>query len=82
MRIYQFHFFDPRGNVPALDLAEYEDDGAASLSVMKRLDDHASCQGVELYEGDRLVLRIERGGYAKNANTLVYDPTAIVRTSS
>ncbi|WP_296168754.1 hypothetical protein [uncultured Brevundimonas sp.] len=73
MRIYQFHFFDPRGNVPALDLAEYEDDGAASRSAMKRLDDHASCQGVELYEGDRLVLRVERAGGVKHPNTFVPD---------
>ena len=73
MRIYQFHFVDPRGNVPALDLAEYEDDGAASRSAMKRLDDHGSCQGVELYEGDRLVLRVERAGGARRADTLVSD---------
>lgn len=76
MRIYQFHFFDPRGNVPAMDLAEYEDDGAASRSAMKRLDDHASCQGVELYEGDRLVLRVERAGGTKRPNTLVYGQAA------
>ena len=73
MRIYQFHFFDPRGNVPSLDLAEYEDDGAASRSAMKRLDEHASCQGVELYEGDRLVLRVERAGGTKRPNTFVHD---------
>ncbi|MGV9009139.1 hypothetical protein [Brevundimonas sp.] len=77
MRIYQFHFFDPRGNVPLMDLAEYEDDGAASRSAMKRLDDHASCQGVELYEGDRLVLRVERAGGVKRPNTLVYEQTAL-----
>lgn len=76
MRIYQFHFFDPRGNVPALDLAEYEDDGAASRSAMKRLDEHASCQGVELYEGDRLVLRVERAGGVKRPNTLIFDQVA------
>lgn len=77
MRIYQFHFFDPRGNVPALDLAEYEDDGAASRSAMKRLDEHASCQGVELYEGDRLVLRVERAGGVKRPNTLIHNQAVL-----
>lgn len=73
MRIYQFHFFDPRGNVPVLDFADYDDDDAARRSAMKRLDEHASCQGVELYEGDRLVLRFERAGGQERANTLTFN---------
>jgi len=60
MRIYQFHFFDLRGGSPALDFAECVDDGAAAHSARDQLTRHATCKGVDVFEDDRLVLRLER----------------------
>lgn len=61
MRIYQFHFFDRRGRRPALDFADCRHDGEAARLAFGRLQQHASCEGVEVFEEDRLVLRMERG---------------------
>jgi hypothetical protein len=63
MRIYQFLFFDPAGRSPALDFAECPDDGAAARSAIHQLSLHDTCEGVEVFEGDRLVVRLaERAG--------------------
>lgn len=61
MRIYQFHFFDRRGRRPALDFADCRHDGDAARLAFGQLQQHASCDGVEVFEDDRLVMRLERG---------------------
>ena len=61
MRIYQFHFFDRKGRRPALDFADCRHDGEAARIAFGQLQQHASCEGVEVFEDDRLVLRVERG---------------------
>lgn len=62
MRIYQFHFFDRRGRRPALDFADCRHDGDAARLAFRQLQQHDSCEGVEVFEDDRLVMRLERGG--------------------
>jgi hypothetical protein len=64
MRIYQFHFFDRRGRRPALDFADCSHDGDAARIAFGQLQQHASCDGVEVFEDDRLVMRLERGAAA------------------
>lgn len=64
MRIYQFHFIDRRGGRPALDFADCRHDGEAARFAYGQLQQHASCEGVEVFEEDRLVLRLERGAVA------------------
>jgi len=61
MRIYQFHFFDGRGRRPALDFADCRHDGEAARIAFGQLQQHASCEGVEVFEDERLVMRLERG---------------------
>jgi hypothetical protein len=60
MRIYQFLFFDPRGASPALDFSDCPDDRAAALEAFGALSRHNTCVGVEVFDGDRLVTRVER----------------------
>lgn len=59
MRLYQLHFYDAAGGRPTLDFSECEDDGAAAREGFRGLRKHMSCLGVEVYEGDRLVARVE-----------------------
>lgn len=61
MRIYQFHFFDHGGRRPALDFADCRHDGEAVRFAFGQLQQHASCEGVEVFEDERLVMRLERG---------------------
>ena len=61
MRIYQFHFFDQGGRRPALDFADCRHDGEAARIAFGQLQQHASCDGVEVFEDERLVMRLERG---------------------
>lgn len=60
MRLYQLHFYDASGGRPVLDFSECEDDGAAAREAFRGLRHHMSCRGVEVYDGDRLVARVER----------------------
>ena len=60
MRIYQFHFYNPSGGVPALDFSDCADDGSATQGAFAQLRRHGSYQGVDVYEEDRLVIRLER----------------------
>jgi len=60
MRLYQFLFFDPEGRSPVLDFAECLDDGAAVLSAGQQLALHGACQRVDVFDGERMVLRLER----------------------
>lgn len=60
MRTYQFLFFDRRGNSPALDFIECADDGEAARNAGRQLGLHGTCNGVEVFDGDRMVLRVER----------------------
>lgn len=60
MGLYQFHFYDGEGRRPTLDFLDAENDGAASREAFRSLRQHLSCIGVEIYEGDRLVARVER----------------------
>ena len=60
MQIYEFLFFDPKGGVPALDLAHYPDDDSASRAARALLAEHAGCLAVDVYDRDRLVMRLEK----------------------
>lgn len=60
MRIYQMHFYDMKGRRPTLDFSECDDDGAAAREAFRGLREHGSCIGVEIYDGDRLVAKVER----------------------
>jgi len=68
MRIYQFHFFDRQGRRPALDFADCRHDAEAARIAFGQLQQHASCQGVEVFEDERLVLRLERGAPSPNSD--------------
>lgn len=58
--LYEFQFFDAEGGRPSFDFSDCGDDRAAAREALARLDDHTSCQGVEIYEGERLVGRLRR----------------------
>jgi len=60
MRIYQFHFIDRQGRRPMLDFSDCSDDGDAAREALGRFRLHDSAAGVEVYEGERLVLRMDR----------------------
>jgi hypothetical protein len=60
MRIYQFHFYNPKGAYPALDFVDCVDDGTATREAFSQLRQHGTCQGVDVFDGDRLVGRVER----------------------
>lgn len=60
MRTYQFLFFDRQGRSPALDFVECADDGAAARNAGLQLGLHRTCSGVEVFDGDRMVMRLER----------------------
>ena len=60
MRIYQFHFYDGRGRRGALDFASCRHDGEAAKVASGQLQQHASSEGVEVFEEHRLVLRMNR----------------------
>ena len=60
MRIYQFHFYNPKGSYPALDFVDCLDDGTAQREAFSQLRHHRTCQGVDVFDGDRLVGRVER----------------------
>jgi hypothetical protein len=60
MRIYQFHFYNPKGAYPALDFVDCLDDGTARREAFSQLRQHRTCQGVDVFDGDRLVGRVER----------------------
>jgi hypothetical protein len=68
MRLYQFLFFDERGETPMMDLGHHEDDGRACSAANALLSEHQSATSVDIYDLDRLVLRVERpvdGGAGK-----------------
>lgn len=60
MRTYQFLFFNARGQSPALEFADCSDDAAAASSAARQLGTHGTCSGVEIFEGDRLVVQLDR----------------------
>jgi hypothetical protein len=60
MTLYQFHFFDLRGETPTLDIAYHPDDATAWEAAERLLGQHRSAVGVDIYDVDRLVDRIER----------------------
>jgi hypothetical protein len=60
MRLYQFHLFDARGEIPTLDLGYHEDDEPACSAAIDLLEQHVSAIGVAVYDVDRLVLRTHR----------------------
>lgn len=60
MRLYQFHFYNPRGAYPALDFVDCLDDGEAGRTAFSQLRQHRTCAGVDVFEGDRHVARLER----------------------
>jgi hypothetical protein len=64
MPLYQFHFVGPNGNRPALDFSERPDDGAAAREALEQLGQHRSALSVEVWEDQRLVVRLERDSEA------------------
>ena len=60
MRTYQFLFFDRQGRSPALDFVDCDDDTDAVRNADRQLGLHRTCTGVEVFDGDRMVLRLER----------------------
>lgn len=56
--MYQFHFFDARGVVPTLDFFDCADDGAATRMGGEQLRLHPTCLGVDIFDGDRQVVRL------------------------
>ena len=60
MSLYQFHFIGADGDRPTLDFSDCADDGAAAREGMSQLGQHGSALGVEVWEGDRMVIRMER----------------------
>ena len=59
--MYQFHFFDARGAVPTLDFFDCADDGAATRLGREQLALHPTCLGVDIFDGDRQVVRLLGG---------------------
>jgi len=60
MSLYEFHFIGLAGDRPALDFSQCADDGEAAREGLNQLGQHDSAVGVEVWDGDRLVIRIER----------------------
>ena len=60
MSLYQFHFVGADGERPTLDFSDCADDGEAAREGISQLGQHGSALGVEVWEGDRLVIRMER----------------------
>jgi len=58
--MYQFHFFDQSGGVPVLDFFDCIDDGEATRTGGEQLALHPSCDGVDVFHGERLVVRLLR----------------------
>lgn len=60
MRIYELHFFDDEGRRPLLDFHDGRDDDDALRAAAALLRQHASCTGVEIHDGGRIVGRLEK----------------------
>lgn len=60
MSLYQFHFIGVSGDRPALDFSDCAGDGEAAREAISLLGQHGSALAVEVWDGDRLVIRIER----------------------
>lgn len=60
MSLYQFHFIGADGERPTLDFSDCADDGEAAREGISQLGQHGSALGVEVWEGDRMVIRMER----------------------
>lgn len=60
MPLYQYHFIGPDGGRPTLDFAELDDDGMAAREAMSQLRRHGGALAVEVWEAERLVLRVGR----------------------
>lgn len=60
MSLYQFHFIGADGERPALDFSHCPDDGEAVREGMRHLRQHGSALAVEIWEGERMVVRMER----------------------
>lgn len=56
---YQFHFLAARGG-PIIEPCEAADDGEALLTAARRMQDHASCVGVRVFQGMRLICQLAR----------------------
>jgi len=59
---YQFYFYDAKGGRPVLDFADCADDPDAGRTAACQLTQHPSCVGVDVFHGERLVIRLERCG--------------------
>lgn len=60
MSLYQFHFIGADGGRPALDFSHCADDGEAVREGMRHLGEHGSALAVEVWQGERMVVRMER----------------------
>ncbi len=54
---YQFFLLQPDGAMPVVDFGVHSDDGDAARAALTLLAQHGSCCGVDVFKGDRLVMR-------------------------
>ncbi|RZJ97475.1 MAG: hypothetical protein EON88_02820 [Brevundimonas sp.] len=60
MGLYRLHFHATTDQSPSVRDGEYANDGAAAEAAFRELREHGESIAVELWEGARLVTRIER----------------------
>lgn len=60
MGLYRFDFHAEGGGSPSVREADYPNDGAAAGDAFRRLRDQAGHIAVEVWNGPRLVTRMER----------------------
>lgn len=60
MGLYRLHFHARADETPSVREAEYANDGAAAEAAFRELRERTESTAVELWEGSRLVTRIER----------------------
>ena len=60
MPTYTFLLFQPDGGANSLDAVTLDDDGATLVWAGKLLDEHLSCECVEVWEADRAVVARHR----------------------
>lgn len=56
MPLYTFHLFRETGVAGAFDAIELPHDGATFLRAGELLNDHQTCDHVEVWDGDRAVV--------------------------
>ena len=62
MKIYTFYIDDDRYSVPALDAVTVSEDRLAQAAARARLAGSSHYRGIEIWDDDRLVAKVERDG--------------------